>query len=223
MILSCNQINKAFLDKDILCDASFFIEDREKAAIVGINGAGKSTLLKIITGQLPADSGQVVLAKGKTMGYLAQHQDVEDSHTIYEAVMEAKKGIFELEEKIRRMEEQMPQTSGEELTRLMNSYSQATHRFEEAGGYALRSEITGILKGLGFDVTEFDKPISALSGGQKTRVSLGKLLLSKPDIILLDEPTNHLDLNSIAWLETFLLNYPAPSSSWPTTDISWTG
>ncbi len=208
MILSCNQINKAFLDKDILCDASFFIEDREKAAIVGINGAGKSTLLKIITGQLPADSGQVVLAKGKTMGYLAQHQDVEDSHTIYEAVMEAKKDIFELEEKIRRMEEQMPQTSGEELTRLMNSYSQATHRFEEAGGYALRSEITGILKGLGFDETEFDKPISALSGGQKTRVSLGKLLLSKPDIILLDEPTNHLDLNSIAWLETFLLNYP---------------
>ena len=208
MILSCNQINKAFLDKDILCDASFFIEDREKAAIVGINGAGKSTLLKIITGELPADSGQVILSKGKTMGYLAQHQDVQGSHTIFEAVMEAKKDIFDLEERIRQMEKQMPQAAGDELTRLMESYSQVTHRFEEAGGYALRSEITGVLKGLGFEESDFDKPVSTLSGGQKTRVLLGKLLLSKPDIILLDEPTNHLDLNSIAWLETFLVNYP---------------
>ncbi len=208
MILSCNQINKAFLDKDILCDASFFIEDREKAAIVGINGAGKSTLLKIITGELPADSGQVILSKGKTMGYLAQHQDVQGSHTIFEAVMEAKKDIFDLEERIRQMEKQMPQAAGDELTRLMESYSQVTHRFEEAGGYALRSEITGVLKGLGFEESDFDKPVSTLSGGQKTRVFLGKLLLSKPDIILLDEPTNHLDLNSIAWLETFLVNYP---------------
>ena len=208
MILSCNQINKAFLDKDILCDASFFIEDREKAAIVGINGAGKSTLLKIITGELPADSGQVILSKGKTMGYLAQHQDVQGSHTIFEAVMEAKKDIFDLEERIRQIEKQMPQAAGDELTRLMESYSQVTHRFEEAGGYALRSEITGVLKGLGFEESDFDKPVSTLSGGQKTRVFLGKLLLSKPDIILLDEPTNHLDLNSIAWLETFLVNYP---------------
>ncbi len=208
MILSCNQINKAFLDKNILCGVSFFLEDREKAAIVGINGAGKSTLLKIITGELPADSGQVVLAKGKTMGYLAQHQDIADSHTIYEAVKEAKKDVFELEDKIRQMEKQMPHAAGEELERLMEAYSQATHRYEEAGGYSLRSEITGVLKGLGFDESEFGKPISALSGGQKTRVFLGKLLLSRPDIILLDEPTNHLDLNSIAWLENFLVNYP---------------
>lgn len=208
MILSCNNISKAFLDKDILCNGSFFIEDREKAAIVGINGAGKSTLLKIITGALPADEGQVVLAKGKTMGYLAQHQDINDSHSIYEALMEVKKDVLALEEKLRFLETQMKSVSGEALEKLMEDYAQATHRFEEAGGYALRSEITGVLKGLGFCEEEFSKSVSSLSGGQKTRVSLGKLLLSRPDIILLDEPTNHLDMNSIAWLETFLLNYP---------------
>ncbi|MCI8401647.1 MAG: ABC-F family ATP-binding cassette domain-containing protein [Lachnospiraceae bacterium] len=208
MILSCNNISKAFLDKDILCQASFYIEDREKAAIVGINGAGKSTLLKIITGDLAADEGQVVLSRGRTMGYLAQHQDINDSHSIYEALLEVKKEILALEEKIRLLEKEMPLASGDRLKAMMESYAQATQRFEEAGGYALQSEVTGVLKGLGFTPEDFSRPVSALSGGQKTRVSLGKLLLSKPDIILLDEPTNHLDMNSIAWLETFLLNYP---------------
>ena len=208
MILSCNNISKAFLDKDILCQASFYIEDREKAAIVGINGAGKSTLLKIITGDLAADEGQVVLSRGRTMGYLAQHQDINDSHSIYEALLEVKKEILALEEKIRLLEKEMPLASGDRLKAMMESYAQATQRFEEAGGYALQSEVTGVLKGLGFTPEDFSRPVSALSGGQKTRVSLGKLLLSKPDVILLDEPTNHLDMNSIAWLETFLLNYP---------------
>jgi ATP-binding cassette subfamily F protein 3 len=175
---------------------------------VGINGAGKSTLLKIIMGLMPADDGQVILSKGKTMGYLAQHQDIQDSHSIYEALMEVKKDVLLLEEKIRSLEQQMPFASGAALDTMMESYAKATHQFEDAGGYALRSEITGVLKGLGFSEEEFSKPVSALSGGQKTRVSLGKLLLSKPDLILLDEPTNHLDMNSIAWLETFLLNYP---------------
>lgn len=208
MILSCSHISKAFLDKDVLCDANFFIEEREKAAIVGINGAGKSTLLKIITGNLAADEGQVTLSRGKTMGYLAQHQDIQDHHSIYEALLEVKRDVLALEEKIRALEAQMPQLTGEELAAAMEAYAQATHRFEEADGYALQSEVTGVLKGLGFSEEEFSKPVSSLSGGQKTRVSLGKLLLSRPDIILLDEPTNHLDLNSIAWLETFLLNYP---------------
>ena len=208
MILSCNNIHKAFLDKTILCNANFFIEDREKAAIVGINGAGKSTLLKILIGSLAPDEGQVILSKGKTMGYLAQHQDIQDTHSIYDALMEVKKDVLALEEKIRLLEQQMPTASGEELEALMESYAKATHQFEEADGYALRSEVTGVLKGLGFTEEDFTKSVSSLSGGQKTRVSLGKLLLSKPDIILLDEPTNHLDMNSIAWLETFLLNYP---------------
>ena len=208
MILSCNNIHKAFLDKTIIENANFFIEDREKAAIVGINGAGKSTLLKILIGELSADDGQVILAKGKTMGYLAQHQDIQDSHSIYDALMEVKKDVLALEEKIRRLEQQMPHATGQELDSLMDAYAKATHQFEEADGYALRSEVTGVLKGLGFAEEDFTKAVSSLSGGQKTRVSLGKLLLSKPDVILLDEPTNHLDMNSIAWLETFLLNYP---------------
>ncbi len=208
MILSCSNIHKAFLDKVIIDNASFFIEDREKAAIVGINGAGKSTLLKILIGEMSADDGQVVLSKGKTMGYLAQHQDINDTHSIYDALMEVKKEVLALEEKIRRLEQQMPHAIGDELEAMMDSYAKATHQFEEAGGYALRSEVTGVLKGLGFTEEDFGKSVSSLSGGQKTRVSLGKLLLSKPDIILLDEPTNHLDMNSIAWLETFLLNYP---------------
>lgn len=203
MILSCNNISKAFIDKDVLCQASFFIEDREKAAIVGVNGAGKSTLLKIIMGILPADDGQVTLSRGKTMGYLAQHQDIRDTHSIYEALMEVKQDIFDLEERIRSIEKQMPHADGEELNALMDAYAQATHRFEEAGGYALRSEITGVLKGLGFTEEDFSKSVASLSGGQKTRVSLGKLLLSKPDVILLDEPTNHLDMNSIAWSRLF--------------------
>ena len=208
MILSCSHISKAFSEKDILCDAGFFIEEREKAAIVGINGAGKSTLLKIITGDLAADEGQVVLARGKTMGYLAQHQDVNDGHSVYEALLEVKRDVLALEEKIRSLEKQMPLAEGDALAALMEAYAQATHRFEEAGGYALQSEISGVLKGLGFAEEDFQKPVASLSGGQKTRVSLGKLLLSRPDLILLDEPTNHLDMNSIAWLETFLLNYP---------------
>lgn len=208
MILSCNHVSKSFVEKEVLREASFYIEEREKTAIVGINGAGKSTLLKILMGLLPADEGQVILAKNKTMGYLAQHQDIQDSHTIYEALLEVKRDVLALEEKLRSLEQQMPAAFGEELEAMMESYAKATHQFEEAGGYALRSEITGVLKGLGFAEEEFGKLVSSLSGGQKTRVSLGKLLLSKPDLILLDEPTNHLDMNAIAWLETFLLNYP---------------
>ncbi len=208
MILSCNQISKTFADKTVLSQVTFCLEEHEKAAVVGINGAGKTTLLKLITGEMEPDEGQVVIARGKTMGYLAQQHDIQDSHTVCEALMEVKKDVLECEEKIRSLEQQMPFASGEKLDRVMEAYASATERFEAAGGYALRSEITGVLKGLGFSEEDFSKPVSSLSGGQKTRVSLGKLLLSRPDIILLDEPTNHLDMNSIAWLENFLLNYP---------------
>ncbi len=208
MILSCSQISKTFADKTVLSQVTFCLEEHEKAAVVGINGAGKTTLLKLITGEMEPDEGQVVIARGKTMGYLAQQHDIQDSHTVCEALMEVKKDVLECEEKIRSLEQQMPFASGEKLDRVMEAYASATERFEAAGGYALRSEITGVLKGLGFSEEDFSKPVSSLSGGQKTRVSLGKLLLSRPDIILLDEPTNHLDMNSIAWLENFLLNYP---------------
>lgn len=208
MILSCNHISKAFGTDSILEHVSFHIEEREKAAIVGINGAGKTTLFKIMVGALAADEGSVVISKGKTLGYLAQHQDLESDSTIYDELMEVKRPILLMEQKIRDTELQMKHTSGKELEALYQSYNRLNQEFELMNGYAWQSEITGVLKGLGFLEEEFHKPVRTLSGGQKTRVSLGKLLLSKPDIILLDEPTNHLDMESIAWLETYLLNYP---------------
>ena len=207
MVLSCNHISKAFGTDQILSDISFHIEDQEKAAIVGINGAGKSTLLKIIVGELAADAGEVTLSKGKTLGYLAQHQDLDSSRTIYEELKEVKMPVIEMEQQIRSLEIQMQSASGDELEQMLSAYSRLNHTFELENGYAWQSEITGVLKGLGFSEEEFGKTVSTLSGGQKTRVSLGKLLLSKPDVILLDEPTNHLDMESIAWLETYLLNY----------------
>ena len=207
MILSCNHIDKAFGTKQILKDVSFHVEEREKTAIVGINGAGKSTLLTIIMNQLPADSGEVTLSRGASIGYLAQHEAVSGEHTIYEELLEVKKEIIEMEEKIRSLELDMKHQQGEELTATLDLYHRLSTEFENRNGYAYKSELIGVLKGLGFEESEFDKSVATLSGGQKTRVALGKLLLSKPDIILLDEPTNHLDMNSIAWLETYLLNY----------------
>ena len=208
MILACQNIEKSFDGVTLLADASFHIEEQEKAALVGINGAGKSTLFKIIVGELPPDSGQVILAKGKTMGYLAQHQELTSDLSIYDALLQVKQHILDMEVRMRQLEKEMKYTQGEELNKIMEAYSRLTHEFELENGYAYKSELTGVLKGLGFAEEDFGKMISTLSGGQKTRVALGRLLLSKPDIILLDEPTNHLDMDSIAWLETYLLNYP---------------
>lgn len=208
MILACHNINKSFGGLPLLSDASFHIEEREKAALVGINGAGKSTLLKIIMKEIPADSGETILAKGKSIGYLAQHQELTDNRSIYDALLEVKRHILDMEQKMHEMEQEMKDKTGSALDALMEGYAKLTHAFEAENGYAYKSEITGVLKGLGFLESEFHKPVHTLSGGQKTRVALGRLLLSKPDIILLDEPTNHLDMGSIAWLETYLLNYP---------------
>ncbi len=207
MILSCSNISKAFGSNEVIKHASFHIEESEKAAIVGINGAGKSTLLKIIIGELPADEGEVVVSKGKTIGYLSQHQDLSGERTVYEEVLEIKRPIIEMEAKIRQIELDMKHLTGDELDDMLSSYSRLNHEFEQQNGYAYQSEVTGVLKGLGFTEEDFKKPVKALSGGQKTRVALGRLLLSKPDIILLDEPTNHLDMESIAWLEGYLVNY----------------
>ncbi len=207
MILACQSIHLAFGANTILKDASFHIEEREKAAITGINGAGKSTLLKIIVHELEPDSGSVVLAKGKTLGYLAQHQDLESGRTILEELLEVKRDIIDLERRIRTLEQQMKELCGSALSQALETYTRLNHEFELKNGYAYKSEVIGVLKGLGFPEEEFDKKVNTLSGGQKTRVSLGKLLLSRPDVILLDEPTNHLDMASITWLETFLLNY----------------
>ena len=207
MILSCQNISKAFVENQVLKNVSFHIEDHEKAAIVGINGAGKTTLLRIIVGEMTPDDGQVVLAKDKTLGYLAQNSTVDTSHTIYEELLSVKANLLRLEEKIRECENNMKHADGDALEDLMKQYTSLTHAFETGGGYLYRSELVGVLKGLGFTEDEFSKPVATLSGGQKTRVALGRLLLQNPDLIILDEPTNHLDMNSIAWLETYLLNY----------------
>lgn len=207
MILACQNICKSYNDKTILKNITFHMEAHEKAAIVGINGAGKSTLLKIIMGEETADEGQVIVAKDQTVGYLSQHQDFEFSRSIYEEMLDAKKTVIDLEHRIREIEQDMKHTEGETLEALMNTYSRLNHEFELQNGYAYKSEIVGVLKGLGFTEEDFDKKVGALSGGQKTRVALGRLLLTSPDIIILDEPTNHLDMDSIAWLETYLANY----------------
>lgn len=207
MILACNNICKSFGTNVVLDGVSFHINDREKAAIVGINGAGKSTLIKIIMDELHSDDGEVVFAKGATVGYLAQHQDLNTDNTIYDELLTVKQDIIDLDRNIRKLELQMKSAQGAELEQMLNTYSRLTHEFDLKNGYAYQSEITGVLKGLGFEESEFTKQVNKLSGGQKTRVALGKLLLSTPDLIILDEPTNHLDMDSIAWLETYLLNY----------------
>ncbi len=207
MILSCQNITKAFDGKTILKQANFHIEDHEKAAIIGINGAGKTTLLNIITGRLSPDEGVVSISKGKTIGYLEQNPILDSENTIFDELMSVKNYLLVMEQDIRRMEQDMKHKDGEALKTLMDQYARLTTRFEMENGYAYKSELTGVLKGLGFDESEYDKPVRTLSGGQKTRVALGKLLLLSPDIILLDEPTNHLDMNAIRWLEGYLAAY----------------
>ena len=208
MILACQNIHKAFGENLILENASFHIEEREKAALIGNNGAGKTTLLRLIIRELPTDSGEVILAKDKTLGYLAQYQEVATDLTVYDELLTTKQYILDLEDQIRQLERHMKHATGSELESMMDTYTRLTHSFELENGYAYKSELTGVLKGLGFTEEDYDKQIEKLSGGQKTRVALGKMLLSKPDILLLDEPTNHLDMESISWLETYLLNYP---------------
>ena len=207
MILACQNISKSFGTDEILKNVSFHIEENEKAAIVGINGAGKSTLLKIIMKQETADEGNVILAKDRTIGYLSQYQDISGDNTIYEEILDSKRELIQMEEQLREMETKMNRLSGVELDILLDIYHKLSQEFEQRNGYSYRSEVIGILKGLGFTEEEFSKKMAELSGGQKTRVALGKLLVTKPDVLLLDEPTNHLDIESIRWLETYLMNY----------------
>lgn len=207
MILACSHIDKQFNDNTIFSDATFHINDGERAALVGSNGTGKTTLLRIIVGELPADGGEVTLAKDKTIGYLPQQQGYHSDNTIYEELLEVKADIVELGRSIRNMEQQMQHVHESELEPLLEKYHRLQTEFEAKDGYACKSQIMGIINGLGFVGSDVDQCINTLSGGQKTRVALGKLLLLEPDLLILDEPTNHLDLSSIEWLETYLSNY----------------
>lgn len=207
MILACHNISKTFGDQVIVKSGSFHIDDREKVALIGLNGAGKSTILKMVVKEIDTDAGDIILTKGKTIGYLSQYQDLNSLHTILEELKSAKAELIAMEKQIRTMELEMKHLQGEALELRLHSYHLLTERFEQENGYAFQSELVGVLKGLGFREDEFTKNVDTLSGGQKTRVALGKLLLTKPDLLLLDEPTNHLDMNSIAWLENYLLNY----------------
>ena len=207
MILSCQNLSKAFGSDDIIKNVSFQINEGDKVAIVGNNGAGKSTLLKMITGELESDAGSITLAKDATLGYLAQYQNIEGEETVYQTVYSSRQDILNMQGRLQRMEQQMTELQGEALEDLLVKYHQLHDLFEHQNGYAYESEVQGVLRGLGFSEEDFNKTMDMLSGGQKTRVSLGKLLVMKPDILLLDEPINHLDLTSIEWLETFLMNY----------------
>ncbi len=207
MILQCSHIDKAFITDIILSDVSFHINDNEKAAIVGVNGSGKSTLLKIIMDKLSADNGEVIIKKDATIGYLAQNQEYESDKTIIDEMHTAKPEIPALENTMNSLSEQMNHAEGNKLDSLIKQYDNARHKFEQLGGYSYESELTGVIKGLGFTETDFDKPVASLSGGEKTRVALAKMLLQNPELIILDEPTNHLDLNAIHWLEGYLASY----------------
>ena len=207
MLLACQNISKAFGAKEILHDVNFHINEKEKIAIVGINGSGKTTLLKIIMGEETPDNGQVIIAKDATIGYLSQHQDISFDNTIYGEMLATKQYILDLEANIRKLEKDMKHAEGEELEKILETYNRLSSKYDRDNGYSYESEITGVLKGLGFSPEDYDRHINTLSGGQKMRIALGRLLLTRPDLIILDEPTNHLDMPSISWLEGFLASY----------------
>ncbi len=211
IVLSCNNLNKSFGIDSILEDVSFTVNEGDKIGIIGINGTGKTTLFKIISGVYGYDSGDIYTAKDCEIGYLEQNMNFHSENTILDEVLEVFRDLIDMETYLRNLElkiaEEGEKSNSDDLDKLMNEYSHKLELFADKNGYGYKSEAKGVLKGLGFSDNDMNKPISILSGGEKTRILLGKLLLKKPSLLMLDEPTNHLDSEAIEWLELFLKQY----------------
>lgn len=209
MLLSCENIKKSFGDNVIIKNATFGIQEKEKVAIVGVNGAGKTTLFNILTKSLSYDDGTLSISKNlDEIGYLTQMLNLDSDSTIYESLVSVFDELIKLENTIRDLENQIANEGENASSCILKKYSDFTHKFDESLGYEYKSRVKGVIKGLGFKQEDYDKKVSVLSGGEKSRIALGKLLLKEPDLLLMDEPTNHLDINSIEWLEEYLKNYP---------------
>ena len=204
MILSTSGIKKSFITHEVLKNVTFHMEAREKLALIGVNGAGKSTLFHILRGEMEPDEGQIFIQKNLRIGYLPQTADYQSDNRIEDELLTVFKPLQEMEAEMRSLEQIMQSGASPEQ---MDRYSKLLHDFEEQNGYGYHSMVRGVLNGLGFEEEEYQLPINYLSGGQKTRIMLGKLLLQAPDLLLLDEPTNHLDIESISWLESYLAAY----------------
>ncbi len=208
IVLNCNNIGFAYGTETIIRDISFSVQENDKVGLVGVNGAGKSTLFKIITGELSQEDGEVFVSKDLVLGYLKQNAALNSDNTLWDGLLEVFKDLIDMENSINRVEKEISTTTDKEkLSSLMKEYSRLTERFSYLGGYEYNSRVRGVLRGLGFDDSEFEKKVSILSGGQKTRLALAKVLLEEPDILMLDEPTNHLDIAAVEWLEDHLKSY----------------